>query len=94
MELADIYKEILADDKANVQEIAGITGINPNTPNATLHTPEKRALFLFGYRHPEIRVGCTTNTDKPNEKFIPLDFGATDMDAFFVAIGRRYPRKI
>lgn len=91
MELIETYKEILADDAANIQEIMEITKINPNTPNAMLHTPEKRALFLFGFRHPEVRVGCTVNTDKPNERFIPLNFGATDNDAFYVAVGRRYP---
>ena len=87
MELKKAYKKILADDKANVQEIHEITkGLC-----AALNTPERRALFLLGYRNTHISSGVFLNSDQPDEKILPLDFGATENDAFYVICGQDYP---
>lgn len=87
MELKKLYEEILSDDSANVQEIHEITkGLC-----AALDTPERRALFLLGYRNTHISTGVFLNYDQPNEKFLPLNLGVTDNDAFYVLCGQDYP---
>ncbi|GEM_PF-2333292 len=84
--MKDLYHEILKVDNYNIHEIERITGGKWET----LDTPEKRALFLLGFRTPGISAGYYTDSDTDQEECIPLNFGATDNDAFYVVCGQDY----
>ena len=84
MDLKSLYLEILKTDSDKIRDVERIT----SGQYAALNTPEKRALFLFGFRNPELSTGCFTNSDTPKEEFIELNFGATDKDAYYVTLGK------
>ncbi len=93
MNLQDLYQEILHQDIQNVEEISFLFGNGICDSGGTLNTPEKRALFLLGYRNPEFQTGYFQNLGTPEEEFISTNLSGDEMDSFYLTLGRSLSKK-
>ncbi len=86
-------KELLGRDKETIRILDQTFGEN-KWP--ALNTVEKRAVWRFGYEHPEVKSCKFIYADTPKEKSIPLRLlhprQLTENDAFYITLGQCAPR--
>jgi hypothetical protein len=89
--ISRLYNAFLLQDRENVETIAAYLGEGKYDG---LDTPEKRALFMVGFTHPELSSGIFLNSDTEQEKFLSLDVAAgTENDGYYMTLGKCLSRR-